>query len=81
MALFQTLNREGMTIILVTHEPDVARFAGRILRFLDGALVEDTINPQPDDAHQILAALPPVNTIPLMGGADKNAASSTLGSA
>jgi putative ABC transport system ATP-binding protein len=38
MQLFQRLNREGITILLVTHEPDVARFARRLLRFRDGRL-------------------------------------------
>ena len=41
MALFQSLNRQGMTVVLVTHEPDVARFAGRLLRFRDGKLTAD----------------------------------------
>ncbi len=41
MALFQRLNRGGLTIVLVTHEPDVARFAGRVLTFRDGRLVDD----------------------------------------
>ncbi len=41
MALFQELNRGGMTVVIVTHEPDVARFAGRRLRFLDGRVVAD----------------------------------------
>jgi putative ABC transport system ATP-binding protein len=41
MALFQELNRQGMTVVLVTHEPDVARFARRLLRFRDGHLVSD----------------------------------------
>jgi putative ABC transport system ATP-binding protein len=41
MALFQELNRQGMTVVLVTHEPDVARFARRLLRFRDGRLVGD----------------------------------------
>ena len=41
MALFQDLNRQGMTVVLVTHEPDVARFARRLLRFRDGHLVSD----------------------------------------
>jgi putative ABC transport system ATP-binding protein len=44
MGLFQELNRGGMTVVLVTHEPDVARFARRILRFLDGRVVADEKN-------------------------------------
>jgi len=44
MALFQALNRGGMTVVVVTHEPDVARFAGRLLRFLDGQVVADEAN-------------------------------------
>ncbi|MFV0367932.1 MAG: ABC transporter ATP-binding protein [Hyphomicrobiaceae bacterium] len=41
MALFTRLHAEGMTIIMVTHEPDIAEYAGRLLRFRDGLLVED----------------------------------------
>jgi putative ABC transport system ATP-binding protein len=44
MALFQELNRQGMTVVLVTHEPDVARFARRILSFRDGRIVQDEAN-------------------------------------
>jgi putative ABC transport system ATP-binding protein len=44
MALFQELNRQGMTVVLVTHEPDVARFARRILVFRDGKVVQDEQN-------------------------------------
>ena len=44
MALFQALNRQGMTVVLVTHEPDVARFARRIIVFRDGKVVEDHAN-------------------------------------
>jgi putative ABC transport system ATP-binding protein len=44
MALFQELNRQGMTVVLVTHEPDVARFARRIIVFRDGKVVQDERN-------------------------------------
>jgi len=54
MALFQELNRGGMTVVIVTHEPDVARFAGRVLRFLDGRVVADEAN-DALDARALLA--------------------------
>jgi putative ABC transport system ATP-binding protein len=54
MGLLQDLNRKGMTVVLVTHEPDVARFARRVLRFRDGRLVEDRPNPAPEDALAML---------------------------
>ncbi len=54
MGLLQELNHQGMTVVLVTHEADVARFARRVLRFRDGRLVEDQRNPQPEDALAIL---------------------------
>ncbi|MCL2022537.1 MAG: ABC transporter ATP-binding protein [Betaproteobacteria bacterium] len=41
MTLFTSLNREGITIILVTHEPDIALHAGRQVRFRDGVIVQD----------------------------------------
>lgn len=41
IGLFQRLNRRGITIVLVTHEPEVARFAGRVLQFRDGRLIDD----------------------------------------
>ncbi len=44
MALLQQLNRQGMTVVLVTHEPEIARFAGRILGFRDGRVVQDERN-------------------------------------
>jgi putative ABC transport system ATP-binding protein len=56
MALLQALNRDGLTVVLVTHEPDVARFARRILRFRDGRVVGDEANAHPGDAATLLAA-------------------------
>ncbi|KAA0591635.1 ABC transporter ATP-binding protein [Azospirillum oryzae] len=41
IGLFQRLNRRGITVVLVTHEPEVARFAGRVLQFRDGRLLDD----------------------------------------
>ena len=41
MKLLQNLNRGGMTIIMVTHSPECARYARRIMRVSDGRLVED----------------------------------------
>ena len=41
LALFQELNREGATIVLVTHDADVARHARRLVRFKDGRVIED----------------------------------------
>jgi len=42
MALFSELTQEGITIVLVTHEPDIAEHASRQVRFLDGRIVQDT---------------------------------------
>ena len=41
LALFQELNREGVTIVLVTHDADVSRHARRLVRFKDGRVVAD----------------------------------------
>jgi len=41
MAVFQELHRNGITIVLVTHEEDIAAFTERIVRFTDGKIVDD----------------------------------------
>jgi putative ABC transport system ATP-binding protein len=48
MALFQELNAEGITIVLVTHEHDIAAHARRQVRFLDGLIVSDQETPLPE---------------------------------
>jgi len=59
MALFQKLNRDsGMSIIVVTHEPDIAGYSNRIIRFKDGHLVSDERVAQPRDAQLELETLP-----------------------
>ena len=58
MALLQNLNREGMTIVVVTHEPYVAAHAGRVLTFRDGRVIHDERNAEPRNASASLAELP-----------------------
>ncbi|WP_240539942.1 ABC transporter ATP-binding protein [Salinarimonas soli] len=56
LALFQELNREGVTLVLVTHDADVGRHARRVVRFRDGRIVEDR-RQEPLDARVALEAM------------------------
>ncbi|SHN88187.1 ABC transporter ATP-binding protein [Desulfitobacterium chlororespirans] len=58
MAIFQELHQQGATIVLVTHEPEIARHTQRILKFRDGLLREDEGVQEPVQARDILAGLP-----------------------
>jgi len=58
LALLQRLNRAGLTIVLVTHEPDIATYAGRHLSFRDGRLKTDVRVAAPVDAAAALTSLP-----------------------
>jgi putative ABC transport system ATP-binding protein len=58
LALLQRLNREGLTIVLVTHELDIAAYASRSLTFRDGRLRGDQYESTPRDAVATLAQLP-----------------------
>ena len=62
MALLKSLNRRGMTVVVITHEAEIAAFAQRVLYFRDGRLIEDrstsvgdavtpTTLPKMDEAH------------------------------
>jgi putative ABC transport system ATP-binding protein len=44
MAIFKALNSEGATIILVTHEADIAAMANRVITFRDGEIIDDYRN-------------------------------------
>jgi putative ABC transport system ATP-binding protein len=57
MAILQRLNRAGATIVLVTHEPDIATYCSRTVVFKDGIVVSDQPNPRPQSAAQALAAV------------------------
>jgi len=59
IALLQQLNRAGITIVLVTHEHDIAAYADRIIQFRDGRVVDDRANARRDAAAD-LAALPAI---------------------
>jgi putative ABC transport system ATP-binding protein len=59
MAIFQKLNRDsGITMIVVTHEPDIACYANRNIHFKDGRLQRDHRVERPRQAAQELAELP-----------------------
>ncbi len=51
MTLFSELNQEGITLVLVTHEPDIAAWGHRILHFRDGRLIAD--DPVPLKGHPV----------------------------
>jgi putative ABC transport system ATP-binding protein len=50
MELFVELHRQGMTVVLVTHDPNIAAYAHRIVSFSDGAIVSDETKPKDADA-------------------------------
>lgn len=49
MAIFQKLNRQGITIVMVTHEPDIAAFSKRNVVFRDGRILSDVQLPDPTE--------------------------------
>ncbi len=51
MALLQDLHRQGITIVLVTHEHDVAAYASRIITFRDGHILSDELNASPTQSR------------------------------
>jgi putative ABC transport system ATP-binding protein len=61
MAILQRLNQTGATIVLVTHELDIATYCSRTVVFKDGALLSDATNPHPVSAAATLAAWPPAD--------------------
>jgi putative ABC transport system ATP-binding protein len=61
LALFQQLNAQGITLVVVTHEPDVAVYATRIVQMRDGRIFRDEAVKDRHDAARDLEALPQVS--------------------
>ncbi len=62
MEIFQRLNRErGITLVLVTHESDIAQYAGRVVVFKDGKIKSDQQVQNPRDAAEELKNLPAID--------------------
>ncbi|MBP1840945.1 ABC transporter ATP-binding protein [Formosa algae] len=58
MSLFQELNKKGITITFVTHEPDIATFSSRTVVLKDGHIIKDYMNTNIQSAASELAKLP-----------------------
>ena len=58
MEIFQNLNDKGLTIVLVTHEHDIAQFAKRVLIFRDGKIRKDDPVVGRPNASEVLKTLP-----------------------
>jgi putative ABC transport system ATP-binding protein len=64
IAIFQELHRQGKTIVLVTHDEDLAQHAQRIIRLSDGNIIENVPVAAPRDAVKLLRSLPNTETQP-----------------
>ena len=58
MEIFQALNEKGITVIVITHEKDIAGYAKRNITFRDGRIVVDEVVPVPKNAKEELLSLP-----------------------
>jgi putative ABC transport system ATP-binding protein len=55
MELLRGLNLEhGITVLMVTHEPDMAAYARRMVQFVDGRIARDAVNPNPTTSAPVI---------------------------
>jgi putative ABC transport system ATP-binding protein len=73
MGIFQDLNRRGATILLVTHEMDIALHASRIVHIKDGRIVGDEVVKSPKDARQEMARMADIEEDDLVAAMNKHA--------
>jgi putative ABC transport system ATP-binding protein len=75
LAIFARLNEEGRTVVLITHEPDVAEQTKRVIRLSDGEVVEDRrrlgVYDPPPSAHELKSAHSPEETHPPVAEAQR----------
>lgn len=58
MAILQQLNARGITVVVVTHNPDIANYCRRKVMFRDGRVIQDALNPEPMRAREQLQQVP-----------------------
>jgi len=61
MDIFQQLNDQGLTVVLVTHEPDIAQYAKRELVFRDGKIRRDAAIEKRPRASDVLKTMPVID--------------------
>ena len=77
MAILQELNVRGLSIVLVTHEADIANYCQRQVKFRDGKVLDDAVNPAPAPPGTQPGASASPNTSPAPSAAQSNPAGPT----
>jgi putative ABC transport system ATP-binding protein len=73
MALFQALNEQGITVIIVTHEPDIAQYAHRVIEVRDGRIIKDHAVPAPRRAADDVLTMDAGTNVQELGAAEEAA--------
>jgi putative ABC transport system ATP-binding protein len=61
MDIFQKLNKKGITVVIVTHEPDIAAYTNRNVSFRDGRILKDIQIERPRNASEELLLIPAIS--------------------